>query len=81
MVRKNCSETNLNPGTQAVEAGAVAVIAAYTPEDITIDVPMVVIEDTADAASRLAVAFYNDPSSKMTVIGVAGECSSLAAWH
>ena len=31
-----------------------------------------VVEDTADALGRLACSFYDDPSARMTCIGVTG---------
>ncbi len=56
---------------QAVARGAVAVVADR-PLDGLEGVPVVVMPDVPGALSRLAVAFYNAPSEKMTVVGVVG---------
>ena len=51
--------------------GAVAVVADRPLEGLE-GVPVVVMPDVPSALSRLAVAFYNAPSEKMTVVGVVG---------
>ncbi len=60
---------------QAVARGAVAVVADRPLEGLE-GVPVVVMPDVPGALSRLAVAFYNAPSEKMTVVGVVGAAPS-----
>jgi UDP-N-acetylmuramoyl-L-alanyl-D-glutamate--2,6-diaminopimelate ligase len=55
---------------QAQELGAVAVVTDQQVEGL--DVPVIVIEDLVEAASRIATAFYDDPSRRMAVVCVAG---------
>lgn len=57
-------------GLQALEMGAVGVISQIELEGA--DVPVIVVPDSDDALSRLAEAFYNFPSKKMTVVGITG---------
>lgn len=54
---------------QAVEAGAVAVVAE---EAVEADVPVCVVPDSARALGLLASAFYGYPSAKLTLVGVTG---------
>ncbi|KAK9805281.1 hypothetical protein WJX72_010844 [[Myrmecia] bisecta] len=57
---------------EAVDAGAVAVIAEKPLEDLDSAAPVVNVGDSREALHRLAVAFYDNPSRKMTVVGVTG---------
>ena len=72
---------------QAVERGAVAVVAARDIADLPGGTEVLMMPDVPEALSRLAVAFYNAPSEKMTVIGVIGAfhawgcCQLVAAKH
>lgn len=40
---------------------------------VSADMPVLVVQDVADAQHGLAVAFYNAPSQAMTTVGVVGE--------
>jgi len=56
---------------QAVDAGAAGVIleqVKYIPEDV----PWILVKDARMALSKLASLMYNNPSSKMRLIGVTG---------
>ena len=67
---------------QAIENGAVA---ALVREGFSSDgqpgVPLIPFADPRDALHRLAAAFYNDPSRRMTVVGVAGARTAPAQLH
>lgn len=54
---------------QAIENGAVAIIAE---KDMAASVPVIVVPDTTRAMAMLAVTFYDDPTSKLPLIGVTG---------
>ena len=56
---------------QAIERGAVAIVAAQEFED-PLEVPLILVPDADEALHRLGTSFYNDPSQKMTVIAIAG---------
>ena len=49
-----------------------AVVAACEIADLPGGTQVLMMPDVPEALSRLAVAFYNAPSEKMTVIGVIG---------
>jgi len=53
----------------AVEAGAVAIVAA---RPLDVGVPVVVVRDVRRTASILADHFYNGPSARLPVVGVTG---------
>lgn len=55
----------------AIEKGAVAILCEELPEQMT-DATYVVVADTEEAAGRVATLFYDDPTSKMELIGVTG---------
>jgi len=57
---------------QAIEAGAVAVVCEIMPDIKNNDVTYVQVADTAFAAGVMSHHFYDDPSSKMSIIGVTG---------
>lgn len=54
----------------AVEAGAVAVVAEKPMPDL--EVPVVMVEDTRLATAQLAAAFYDYPFRRFKLIGVTG---------
>ena len=57
----------------AVEEGAAAVMAgAMFETDEDIEVPIVVVPDCEDAQQRLAIAFYDNPSARMKMVGITG---------
>jgi UDP-N-acetylmuramoyl-L-alanyl-D-glutamate--2,6-diaminopimelate ligase len=53
----------------AIERGAVAVLAERA---MSLDVPVLLAEDALLALSRIAQALYDDPTAKLSVIGVTG---------
>ncbi|CAL8464844.1 g4379 [Coccomyxa elongata] len=57
--------------SEAIENGAVAILG---PQSLgkNSSVPMVKVPNPRDAMHRMAAAFYNDPSQKMSVVGVTG---------
>lgn len=63
---------------EALQRGAAAVIAgeAFEAEE-DIEVPVMLLPDCLDAQQRLAIGFYENPSTKMTVVGVTGKLLSL----
>ena len=59
---------------EALQRGASAVIAGDVFEaEEDLEVPVVLLPDCLDAQQRLAIAFYDNPSTKMTVVGVTGK--------
>ena len=59
---------------EALQRGAAALIAseAFEAEE-DLEVPVMLLPDCLDAQQRLAIAFYDNPSTKMTVVGVTGK--------
>jgi UDP-N-acetylmuramoyl-L-alanyl-D-glutamate--2,6-diaminopimelate ligase len=57
----------VNSGARAVLINADAAVAAV-PQDIS----LIKVEDTRLALAELALVFYQDPSSKMKVVGITG---------
>ena len=67
---------------QAVDLGAVAVLSQepiVQEDDSPAEGPIVLVPDLQQAASQLAIAFYDNPSSKMNVIGVTGDLPPTAS--
>ena len=64
---------------EALQRGASAVICseAFEAEE-DLEVPVMLLPDCLDAQQRLAIAFYDNPSTKMTVVGVTGNFSCLS---
>lgn len=56
---------------KAIEAGASAIVC-QEKVDIPEDIRMILVEDSADAAGRLASAFYGHPSETLKMVGVTG---------
>lgn len=56
----------------AVEAGAAAVLAEHRERISGVDVPVIGCEQLAEQLYKVAVCFYRNPSSRLTVIGVTG---------
>ena len=57
---------------QAVASGAVCVVCEHLPEQRADGVCYVVTPDSAEAAGRMASAFYDHPSRELKLIGVTG---------
>ncbi len=53
----------------ALANGAAAVVAQ---KPLTVDAPVLRIEDSRAALARIATAFYDHPSRRMTVVGITG---------
>jgi len=64
---------------QAIENGAVAIIAERKLQGI--DIPVVVVPDTKRAMARLSDAFYDHPTHKMHLIGVTGTNGKTTITH
>lgn len=57
----------------AIEKGAAAVLAeTFTPEQLSLKVPLLTAKDTAEALGWAASNFYDRPSQQMQVVGVTG---------
>jgi UDP-N-acetylmuramoyl-L-alanyl-D-glutamate--2,6-diaminopimelate ligase len=58
--------------TQAVKAGATAIVCETIPDHISSDVTYVRVQDTSDSLSTIASNFYDHPDKKLSIIGVTG---------
>ncbi|MDX2278972.1 MAG: UDP-N-acetylmuramoyl-L-alanyl-D-glutamate--2,6-diaminopimelate ligase [Saprospiraceae bacterium] len=57
----------------AIEKGAAAVLAeTFTPEQLSLKVPLLTTKDTAEALGWASANFYDRPSQQMQVVGVTG---------
>ena len=56
----------------AIEKGALAIICEVLPDELNPDITYIKVENSADALGEMASAWYDFPSSKMTLIGVTG---------
>lgn len=57
---------------KAIEKGAMAVACETLPETLDEKVTYLRLADTEGAVGKLATAFYDDPTSKMELVGVTG---------
>lgn len=57
---------------QAIDDGAIAVILEKLPENIKEGVNYIVVENSAEALGIIASNFFDNPSEKLTLIGVTG---------
>ena len=57
---------------QALERGAIAVVAERLPEERAAGVTYVQVHDAAKALGRIAAGFYDHPSREMRVVAVTG---------
>jgi len=62
----------------AVNNGASAVVCEY---ELDIDVPQIIVNDSKRAMAILASAYYQHPSTSMTVIGVTGTNGKTSTSH
>ena len=53
----------------AIEKGAAVVVTAQKPES---EIPYVLVESDREALALISANFFNQPSKKMTMIGVTG---------
>lgn len=56
----------------AIEAGAIAVICEKMPEEIKSGITYITVSDASMALGKAASAFFDDPSSKVRLVGVTG---------
>ena len=56
----------------AIEKGSVAVVCEDIPAETPQSVTFIQVEDAAFALGHLASAFYDDPSSKLQLVGITG---------
>jgi UDP-N-acetylmuramoyl-L-alanyl-D-glutamate--2,6-diaminopimelate ligase len=57
---------------QAIEGGAVAVICEVLPARVTVEVDFLMVANSAIALGIVAANFYDNPSSKLKLVGVTG---------
>lgn len=57
---------------QAIKAGAVAIVCEELPEEIIEGVTYVAVKNSAAALGVIASNFYDNPSSKLNLVGVTG---------
>jgi UDP-N-acetylmuramoyl-L-alanyl-D-glutamate--2,6-diaminopimelate ligase len=55
----------------AILSGALAIISEYLPDDADHH-RIILVEDSAEAAGKLAAVFFGNPSTRMKVVGVTG---------
>jgi UDP-N-acetylmuramoyl-L-alanyl-D-glutamate--2,6-diaminopimelate ligase len=56
----------------AIESGAKTIVCEVLPKQIQNDICYIVVDDASIALGDLATAFYNDPTSKLELIGITG---------
>ena len=56
----------------AIEKGALAIVCEEMPADIQPGITYIKVESSSDALGKMASAWYDFPSSKMTLVGVTG---------
>lgn len=56
----------------AIENGAVAILSEELPSNLNERITYIIAEDTAEALGTLASRWYDNPSSKLTLVGVTG---------
>lgn len=57
---------------KAIELGAIAILCEELPANTRADISYVVVGNSQYALGLLASSYYDDPSSKMTVVGITG---------
>ncbi len=57
---------------QAIDKGAIAVVAESLPKDRVNGVTYVKVQDTQEALARMAANFYENPSEEIELIGITG---------
>ena len=56
----------------AINKGAVAVLCEELPEELKAGITYIQVKDSEDAVGKVATTFYDDPTSKMELVGVTG---------
>ena len=64
--------------SNAVEKGAVAL---FCEEEMPIDVPQIIVEDTKRTMAKIAAAFYGEPSKTINLYGVTGTNGKTTVTH
>lgn len=62
----------------AVEKGAKAL---FCEEELDIDVPQIIVDDTKRSMANIAAAFYKEPSKSINLIGVTGTNGKTTVTH
>ena len=62
----------------AVEKGAVAL---FCEEELPLNVPQIIVEDTKRTMAKIAAAFYNEPSKAINLYGVTGTNGKTTVTH
>ena len=57
---------------RAIKLGASAIVAERFPENISETISYVTVKDSAESLGIIAANFFNNPSSKLTLVGVTG---------
>ncbi|MFO7673580.1 MAG: UDP-N-acetylmuramoyl-L-alanyl-D-glutamate--2,6-diaminopimelate ligase [Lutibacter sp.] len=57
---------------KAIELGAVAILCEKLPENLAENITYVLVEDSNSALALIASNFYDNPSSKLKLIGITG---------
>ena len=57
---------------KAVEAGAKAIVCQTIPENPADGVTFVMVDNTEQIVGQMATNFFNDPTSRLTLVGVTG---------
>lgn len=63
----------------AVQSGAVCVVCERAPKDS--DIPYVIVENSRVALAEMSKNFYNDPTSRLKLIGVTGTNGKTTVTH
>ena len=56
----------------AIEKGAIAILCEILPAETNKDITYIQVSDSADALGHAASAWYDFPSSKLTLVGITG---------
>lgn len=58
--------------SKAIEKGAIAILCETIPSERLKEVTYICVQDSEDAVGKVATAFYDDPTSKLELVGVTG---------
>ena len=62
----------------AIEKGAVAL---FCEEELPLDVPQIIVDDTKRTMANIAAAFYGEPSKDINLIGITGTNGKTTVTH
>ena len=62
----------------SIEKGAVAL---FCEEELPLNVPQIIVEDTKRTMAKIAAAFYNEPSKAINLYGVTGTNGKTTVTH